>query len=142
MYYIIHALAVYGRLWSLQTLSLSLLIILRHQSWFPVMNILRFEQRYLYEHLYSLFVLPPDSASLESLFELIGAMFQQTTFLAIDDSPFGFGTLSSTRLPYVAPRSHHGINSGLPRPALLFSPLLNESHSYKVTSFPSVFALH
>lgn len=60
------------------------LIILHYQNWFPVTNILRFEQIYLYQKLYSLFVLPPDSASLESLFELIGAMFQQTKFLAID----------------------------------------------------------
>ena len=55
------------------------------------MNILRFEQKYLYQHLYSAFILPPDSASLESLFELIGAMFQQTKFLAIGGSPFGYG---------------------------------------------------
>jgi hypothetical protein len=97
------------------------------------MNILRFEQRYLYEHLYSLFVLPPDSASLESLFELIGAMFQQNMFLAIDDSPFGFGVLSSNRLPHVASRSLDGINSGLPRLALLFSRLLHESPSNKLS---------
>jgi len=48
------------------------------------MNILRFEHKYLYQNLCSLFILPPDSASLESLFELIGAMLQQTKFLAMD----------------------------------------------------------
>jgi hypothetical protein len=84
------------------------------------------EQRYLYQHLYNLFVLPPDSASLESLFEIIGAMFHQTKFLVIDGSFFGFGTLSSARLPYVASRSLDGINSGLPRLALLFSPVRHE----------------
>jgi len=100
------------------------------------MNILRLEQKYLYQHLCSLFILPPDSASLESLFELIGAMFQQTKYWAIGSSPFGFGTLSSARLPYVAHRYLDGINSGLPHLALPFSPQLHESPSRKVSSYP------
>jgi len=53
-------------------------------------------------------------------------MFHQTKFLAIDGSFFGFGTPSSARLPFVATRSPDGINSGLPRLALLFSPILHE----------------
>jgi hypothetical protein len=37
-------------------------------------------------------------------------------------TPFVFGTLSSTCLPFVAPQFLVGINSDLPRVALLFSP--------------------
>lgn len=109
------------------------------------MKVLRFEQKHLYQYLYSLFVLPPDSASLESLFELIGAMFLHTQFLATDGSPFGLGTLRSARLPYVAPQTLDGINSGLPRVVLLFSQILHESPFHNVSSyyasFTFVFAL-